>query len=101
MQCVDVTQHNILLSQYLETMEEGGFGCRTQIRKSYLKEKDGFHIRPEFSSILDRTYACAILGIHVPCPTPLEDFTPDHVRRRWEREWPRVGRVGVGREPVF
>ena len=100
MQCVDVTQHNILLSEYLRNIE-GGFGCRTQIRKSYLKDKDGFHIRPEFGSILDRTYACAVLGVNVPCPTPLEDFTPDHVRRRWEREWPRVGRGWAGRAPVF
>ena len=100
MRDVDVSQHNRLLSEFLENSGAGGYGCRTQMRMNYLK-MDGVHFRPEFGSILDRTYACAILGIHVPCPTPLEDFVPEFVRRRWEREWPRIGRGGPGRAPMF
>ena len=90
---VDVRCHNALLNDYLLSKGDRGYGCKTQIRMSYLKQKDGLHIRPEFASIMDRTYACALLGIHVPCPTPSEDFVPDHVRRRFEMDWPRVGRA--------
>ena len=56
----------------------------------YLKA-DGFHIRPEFVSVIDRTYACAFLGIPVPYPTPFDEFVPASVRQRWEVEWPRLG----------
>ena len=89
MQVTDVTPFNKELSSYLR-MQPGGFGCRTQIRMNYLKS-DGFHIQPMYDSIVDRTYACAILGVPVPCPTPFDEFVPDHIRRRWETEWPRVG----------
>ena len=39
----------------------------------------------------ERTYACALLGIPVPCPTPFDQFVPENVRRSWEREWPEIG----------
>ena len=62
-----------------------------------LKVTDGFHIQPQCGPVLDRTYAYAILGIPVPCPTPVEDFIPTQVRRRFEAEWPRLrgGRSGA------
>ena len=87
------TPYNTLLDEYLrrETQRgRGGFGCRTQIRLDFLKS-DGHHIRPEYCSVIDRTYACALLGVHVPFPTPLDEFTPSFVRQRWESEWPRLG----------
>ena len=92
MQIVDVSPYNKLLSEYLRTERNegrGGFGCRTQIRLEFLKT-DGFHIRPEFDAVIDRTYACAFLGIPVPRPTPWDCFVPINVRRRWESEWPRL-----------
>ena len=96
METVDVTPYNTQLNCYLlRERERGreGYGCRTQIRMSFLKT-DGFHIKPEFSSVIDRTYACAFLGMEVPDPTPWDDFTPIAVRRRWEKEWPRLAGGG-------
>ena len=93
MQTIDVTPHNELLDHYLRREKQqgrDGFGCRTQIRLDFLRG-DGHHIRPEFGSVLDRTYACALLGINVPFPTPLTEFAPSHVRQQWEAEWPRLG----------
>ena len=92
MQTTDVTPFNNALSEYLLCEKEkgrGGYGCRTQIRLDFLKN-DGFHIRPEFDSVMDRTYACAFLGIPVPKPTPWDCFVPTLVRQRWEKEWPRL-----------
>ena len=88
MQIADVTLHNQQLSDYLRGQVRG-YGCRTQIRLDYLKN-DGFHIRPQFDSVVDKTYACAIRGVHVPSPTPLDEFVPFSVRRRWESDWPRI-----------
>ena len=99
MQTTDVTPYNDLLDCYLRREKErgrDGFGCRTMIRMDSLKG-DGYHLKPEFWSVLDRTYACAMLGIDVPFPTPWGDFAPSYVRQRWETEWPRLGggaRVG-------
>ena len=97
MEVVDVRPHNRALHRYLRTEAEGqsefAYGCRTQIRRSHLK-KDGFHINPQFDSILDKTYARAILGLPVPCPTPVEDFTPEFVRRRREVDWPGLNGSG-------
>ena len=90
MNLMDVTPFNRLLEQYLSAQGGDGYGIRTQIRREYLKP-DGFHIRPQFDPIVDKTYACAIMGIDVPCPTPRADFVPDHVKRRWESEWPQPG----------
>ena len=89
MQLGDVTPYNELLSEYLRG-QRGGFGCRTQIRLGHLKP-DGFHVKPQYDSIIDRTYACAIKGIPVYDPTPSGEFVPDHLRRRWQAEWPKVG----------
>ena len=81
MRDINVTQHNNLLSDFLHA--HGGYGCNTQIRREFLKD-DGFHIRPQFTPVLNKTYACAIRGIDVPCPTPSEDFMPI-------KDWPYLG----------
>ena len=93
MQVTDVTPYNEAISDFLQPLK-GGYGCRTQIRLNYLRN-DGFHIQPMYDSIIDRTYACAIRGVPVPCPTPFDEFVPDRMRRRWELEWARIGN-GVG-----
>ena len=89
MEIADVRQHNRQVSEYLRN-QVGGYGCLTQIRLEHLKT-DGFHIRPQFDSIVDKTYACAIRGVPVPSPTPPNEFVPVFMRRRWEAEWPRIG----------
>ena len=92
MQTVDVSPFNSLLNDYLLCEKDRGrqgYGCCTQIRLEFLRS-DGYHIRPEFDSVIDRTYACAFLGIPVPRPTPWDAFVPDAVRKRWELEWPRL-----------
>ena len=96
MQTADVTPYNELLNDYLRREKNrgrDGFACRTQIRLDYLKA-DGYHIKPEYSSVLDRTYACAMLGMEVPSPTPWDEFVPTSVRQKWESDWPRL--VGGG-----
>ena len=92
MEITDVSPYNLALNEFLQSWgdDEFSYGCRTQMRLDYLK-RDGYHIQPQFQTVLDRTYACALMGIHVPCPTPFEEFTPYHVRRRWELDWPRLG----------
>ena len=92
MQQVDVRPHNRMLHHYLCAQGRGGYGVSTQIRMSWLRH-DGFHIGKEFDSVVDKTYACALMGIPVPCPTPVADFEPFFVRRRREAEWPTVGRA--------
>ena len=89
----DVTPYNDLISDFLRA-QRWGFGCRTQVRLCHLKA-DGFHILPQFDSIIDRTYACAIRGVDVPDPTPPNGFLPDHLRRRWQADWPRLGKGGA------
>ena len=96
MQMMDVTPYNGLISDSLSA-QRWGFGCQTQIRLSYLKA-DGFHVLPQFDSIIDKTYACAIRGVLVPDPTPLGGFIPDHLKRRWQAKWPRLGGGGGGRD---
>ena len=93
MKRVDVRYHSLRIHNYLVSCGKGGFGCRTQIRMRYLRD-DGFHIQPKFDSIVDRTYACALLGIHVPDPTPFDDLTPEYERRRWDKQYPRLGGRG-------
>ena len=85
MQHVDVRPHNHYLHNYLQA--QGEDGIRTQIRMNYLRH-DGFHVGRQFDSLVDKTYACALLGVPVPCPTPIDDFEPDHVRRRRDIDWP-------------
>ena len=98
MTIVDVRPYNNTLHDYLCQQPDEGLGCRTQIRMSDLKG-NGFHVLPECVTILDRTYACAIRGVPVPCPTPFDDLVPPFVRRNWEAEWPRLGGMG-GRAPI-
>ena len=94
MQNVDVRLHNQSLDEYLRAQGRGGYGIETQIRMSYLRH-DGFHIGRQFDSVVDKTYACALLGVRVPCPTPIDDFEPDNVRRRREREYPALGHANA------
>ena len=63
--------------------------CLEKRRLEHLKA-DGFHIRPQYDGVIDKTYACAILGLNVPFPTPVDQFVPTQIRRRWEQEWPRL-----------
>ena len=79
MQTTDVTPYNTMLSDYLRTQGRSEFGCQTQIRLSCPKN-DGYHVLPQYDSTIDKTYACALMGIPVPCPTPMDEFTPNHIR---------------------
>ena len=100
MQTTDVGPYNDFVDRYLRGEKErgrGGYGCRTQIRLDFLKA-DGHHVKPEFGSVIDRTYACALLGVNVPFPTPWNEFTPNHVRQQWEADWPRL--AGGGRDTI-
>ena len=94
MKRVDVRAHTMQIHRYLLACGKGGYGCRTQIRMRYLKD-DGFHVQPRHIAIVDKTYACALLGVYVPDPTPFGDLAPDFTRRRWENKWPRVGGRGT------
>ena len=90
---VDVRPYSWQIHDYLLSCGKTGYGCRTQIRLRHLKE-DGFHVQLKHDSILDKTYACALLGIHVPDPTPISDLVTDELRRKWESQWPRAGGKG-------
>ena len=61
--------------------------CQTQLGVKSLKE-DGFHILPSFLKTIDATYACAVMGIAVPHPTPKHQKWRHQLM---EREWPQVG----------
>ena len=98
MEIIDVTAFNCQLNDYLRREKlagRHGFGCRTQIRLEFLRNH-GFHVWPEYDSLIDHSYACAFLGIPVPNPTPWDAFVPQSVRQRWETEWPRL----IGRQPT-
>ena len=97
MRYVDVRPYNYLLSSYLMNCQ-AGYGSKTMIQMEHLKY-DGYHVSPMFGSVLDRSYACALLGTHVPCPTLPDGFTPEFVRRRMEESWPRLGNRGWGGGP--
>ena len=89
MEVVDVTPHNKALNDYLYNLGRSGHGCMTQVRRSYL-QRDGYHLRPQYDAVLDRTYAYAIRGVPVPSPTPTGDFVPEFSRRRRDRDWPAL-----------
>ena len=55
----------------------------------YLRN-DGFHVKGEYDWVIDKTYACALLGLPPPFPTPRNEFEPGHIRRRREVEWPAL-----------
>ena len=105
MEVVDVTPYNKALDDYLRS--RGIYGCATQVRRSFL-QRDGFHIRPQYDAVLDRSYACAVRGVPVPSPTPTSDFVPEFVKRRRNQEWPTLsasdsgwGQRGGGEAPVI
>ena len=87
MQHVDVTHHNKLLHEYL--CKQGVTGCQTMICMEFLG-RDGFHIMPQFKSVLHRQFACALLGVPVPCPTPYQNFISGHIRRAFDQNWPNL-----------
>jgi hypothetical protein len=62
-------------------------GVNTQTGISHLK-RDGFHILLSFSVVLERTYACAITKVRVPCPNPPWDrYRDPTLRDRWLTSW--------------
>jgi hypothetical protein len=68
-------------------MEKKVGWCQSQLGVEDLKE-DGFHVLPSSLRILDKTYACAVMGVKVPHPMP--------IYQKWrhkliEQEWPRMG----------
>ena len=83
MRDVDVSRHNEMLSDYLRAQGGTGYGCETMVRKEFLR-KDGYHILPQFDSVLDKVYACALMGADVPRPTPHSDFLV-------AKDWPVLG----------
>ena len=85
---LDVTDFNKAIHR-LCVSREGVFGCHTQITMRDLAS-DGFHVSPHCGDIVDKTYACAILGKPVPCPTPPEGFFHPWQSAAYEQEWPRV-----------
>ena len=91
MRHVNVVPFNKLLHEYLRS--EDSVGCQTMIRAEFLKA-DGFHVLPRFRSVLDRQYACAVLGVPVPCPTPYDDFVPNYLKEQYDQEWPAFGGNG-------
>ena len=66
-------------------------GCTTQTCVSHLR-KDGYHILPSFSTVLNMTYACAIRGIPVPCPATWERGQDPALKDRWPTPWEAQGR---------
>ena len=82
MRHVDVRPYNERLHRYLLDCPDPTYGSGTMVRMSFLKG-DGFHIHPMYHSVLDRTYACALLAVEVACPTPDDDFVPIEVRRNF------------------
>ena len=87
MRHMDVSPYNYILDDYLRFW--GIFACPTQIRMEDLR--GGFHIKHQADSVLDKTYACAILRVPVPCPTPAENFVPEFVRMQFQKDWPLPG----------
>ena len=94
MQMIDVRPYNWRIHEYLKTCGNDGFGCRTQIQMNSLSS-DGYHIDPRYHTVLDRTYAYALIGLHVPNPAPEDAFIPELLRRRMDSHWPRL--VGKAR----
>ena len=93
MQFMDVVPYNTRIHG-LCLRTEGVYGCSTQIRHDSLG-RDGYHIRPEFGSVLDRTYACAVVGRDPPCPYFSSMIYDWHAEREREREWPPLWGGGM------
>jgi hypothetical protein len=60
--------------------------CKTQLEITNLKD-DGYHILLSSLQVLDATYACAVIGVPVPHPTPNYKKWRHH---NLQREWPRL-----------
>ena len=86
MNFMDVTPYsNAIHSACLRMRAQGHQvqGMETQIGVSNLM-KDGFHIMPSFAGVLDKTYACAVVGVPVSCPTPSWDrYRDPSLKDRW------------------
>jgi hypothetical protein len=67
MKLMDVTPYSNLLQQRCRERKVGW--CPTQLAVDNLKE-DGYHVLPSFLQVLDATYACIVMGVQVPNPTP-------------------------------
>ena len=86
MQHVDVVPFNARIHALI-LHTEGVGGCSTQIQHEYLG-RNGYHVRTEFGSVLDRTYACAVVHRAVPCPYYDSTMYDWYLAREMEREWP-------------
>jgi hypothetical protein len=85
MTTMDVTPYSELIRRRCQEKKIGW--CQTQLEVAHMRE-DGYHILPSSLKILDATYACAVVGVHVPHPTP--------AYRKWrhqlqQQEWPHIG----------
>jgi hypothetical protein len=92
---LDVTMFNEAFHK-LCVPRKNVFGCHTQVKMRDLG-RDGYHVSPHCVDILDKTYACSILGIPVPCPTQARDFFHPMQNREYEAAWPRIRENGGGR----
>ena len=90
MRHMDVAPYSYAL--HLKSLEKGTFGCRNQIREEDLGN-DGFHLKRSSLSILEKTYACAVLGVPVPCPAPPGLEWRQRQRQYYEEEWPMTENV--------
>ena len=93
MSLLDVTPFSDLLRR--RCLESKIGWCQTQLEIANLKE-DGFHILPPFLRVLDASYACAVMGVPVPHPTPAYRKWRHH---KLQGEWPQLerGRMNVWR----
>jgi hypothetical protein len=90
MRHMDVAPYSHAL--HLKSLEKGTFGCRNQIREKDLGN-DGFHLKRSSLSILEKTYACAVLGVPVPCLAPPGLEWRQRQRQFYEEEWPMTENV--------
>jgi hypothetical protein len=85
MTTMDVTPYSELIRRRCQEKKIGW--CQTQLEVAHMRE-DGYHVVPTSLKILDATYVCAVIGVHVPHPTP--------TYRKWrhylqQQEWPHMG----------
>ena len=103
-QRADVSEYVERVHRYLKSVEDvdGGHGCHSQVRLEHLGA-DGLHLQPRHYWVLQQTYAYALLAKNVPDPTPLDGFTPNHMRQAYRTEWPLAGSNGrgAGRAPLI
>ena len=96
---LDVTPFNRTIHDLCKPRQKV-FGCRTQVTMRDLG-RDGFHVSPYCADVIDKTFACALLGIPVPNPTLFQDFFHPEQTEGYRHEFPRIsetdrsGRGGV------